>query len=277
MTDEASTFALTRSRGVCGTRNFGPHSGIDTVRSQTAPAPTPPGMSRRTAFDLESRLGEPSLRSSPPRTYASRAVREPPQVTPLLVPTPAHPGMFGHACALFRGISRRSGYVATSAVGRGLVGDRCAGRRLQAGPRGSGTALDTAVLGWSEEDGRYADVRTHPDAVITPGVVVSRIGGRLFFANAHFFKRRVWAAVDGAPRPVRHVVLDAAGLSRIDAGVVDAVAEVHAGCRARNITLEIARATSELRERFDATGLTELLGPEHFHPTVTAAIDTGQP
>ena len=40
------------------------------------------------------------------------------------------------------------------------------------------------------------------------GVVVYRIQDRLFFANAHFFKRRIWAAVDGAPKPVRHVVLD---------------------------------------------------------------------
>jgi MFS superfamily sulfate permease-like transporter len=138
-------------------------------------------------------------------------------------------------------------------------------------------APDDAVLGWSEEDGRYADVRMHPDAVITPGVVVYRINGRLFFANAHFFKRRVWAAIDGAPRPVRHVVLDAAGLSGMDASAVDAVAEVHAGCIARNITLEIARATGDLRERFDATGLTELLGAEHFHPTVMAAVETGHP
>ena len=103
-------------------------------------------------------------------------------------------------------------------------------------------APDDAVLGWSEQDGRYSDVRSHPDAVITPGVVVYRLIGRLFFANAHFFKRRIWAAVDGAPKPVRHVVLDASAISGIDASAVDAVAEVHAGCRARNITLEIAQS-----------------------------------
>jgi high affinity sulfate transporter 1 len=132
---------------------------------------------------------------------------------------------------------------------------------------------DDAVLGWSSTDGRYADVRTHPDSTVNAGVVVYRIQGRLFFANAHFFKRRVWAAVDGAPRPVRHVVLDASAVSGIDASAVGAIAEVHAGCLARNITLEVARATLDLRERFDETGLTELIGPEHFHPTVTSAVD----
>ena len=50
---------------------------------------------------------------------------------------------------------------------------------------------------------------------------------------------------------------------------------MYAGCLARNITLEVARATLDLRNRFDDTGLTELVGgPEHFHPTVTAAVDS---
>jgi hypothetical protein len=40
-----------------------------------------------------------------PRTYALRAVRGPPKVTLLLVHTPAYPGILGHACAMFRGIS----------------------------------------------------------------------------------------------------------------------------------------------------------------------------
>ena len=40
-----------------------------------------------------------------PRTYALRAVRTPPEDRLLLVHSPAYPGIFGHACALFRGIT----------------------------------------------------------------------------------------------------------------------------------------------------------------------------
>jgi SulP family sulfate permease len=137
-------------------------------------------------------------------------------------------------------------------------------------------APDDAVLGWSERDGRYTDVKSDPDATITPGVVVYRFNGRLFFANAHFFKRRVWAAVDGAPKPVRCLVLDTTALSGIDASSVDALAEVHAGCQARNITLDIAHATSDLRARLDETGLTELFGSDNFFPTVPAAVENAR-
>jgi sulfate permease, SulP family len=130
-----------------------------------------------------------------------------------------------------------------------------------------------AVLGWSAEDDRYVDVSDHLDAGVIAGVVVYRIQDRMFFANAHFFKRRLWAAVDGAPKPVRHVILDASFVSDIDASAEVAVREVIAGLRERNIEFHIARATAELRQRFDDVGLTDAVGADHFHATVTAAAD----
>ena len=83
--------------------------------------------------------------------------------------------------------------------------------------------------------------------------------------------------MDGAPKPVRHLVLDAASISGIDASAVEAVREVYDGLRSRNITFEVARATQELRAQFDETGLTTLIGIEHFHATVTAAVEACAP
>ena len=119
-----------------------------------------------------------------------------------------------------------------------------------------------AVLGWSAEEDRYVDVRDHPEAGITAGVVVYRIQDRMFFANAHFFKRRLWAAVDGAPKPVHHVIVDASSISDIDASGQVALREVVGGLRERNISLSVARATVELRLQLDRVGLTEAIGPE---------------
>jgi MFS superfamily sulfate permease-like transporter len=129
-----------------------------------------------------------------------------------------------------------------------------------------------AVLGWSSASNRYVDVSDHTDAGITPGVVVYRIQDRMFFANAHFFKRRLWAAVDGAPKPVRHVVLDASSISDIDASAEVALREVIEGLRGRNIELLIARATVELRLHLDEIGITGMIGADHFHGTVNAAV-----
>jgi sulfate permease, SulP family len=129
-----------------------------------------------------------------------------------------------------------------------------------------------AVLGWSSDSHRYVDVTDHVDAEVTPGIVVYRIQDRMFFANAHFFKRRLWAAVDGAPKPVGHVVLDASAISDIDASAEVALREVLDGLHERSIELRVARATDELEDRFDGVGLTEQIGRDHFHGTVTAAV-----
>lgn len=133
---------------------------------------------------------------------------------------------------------------------------------------------DDAVLGWSSEEDRYVDVSHSPDCSVTAGVVVYRIQDRMFFANAHFFKRRLWAAVDGAPKPVRDVVLDASFISDIDASAEVALREVVSGLRERNIELHVARATTELRHRLDEVRLTELIGADHFHSTIAAAVDS---
>ena len=130
-----------------------------------------------------------------------------------------------------------------------------------------------AVLGWSDADDRYVDVTNHLDAGIAGGVVVYRIQDRMFFANAHFFKRRLWAAVDGAPKPVRHVVLDASFVSDIDASAEVALREVLDGLRERNIEFHIAKAAAELQQRLTEVGLVEIIGLDHMHSTVQVAVD----
>ena len=130
-----------------------------------------------------------------------------------------------------------------------------------------------AVLGWSPADVRYADVSSHPDVAVTPGVVVYRFSDRLFFANVHFFKRRVWAAVDAAPKPTRHFVLDMAGVPGLDSSAAAGLRELHDGLLERNVSLEIARATDPLEAAMDRLGLVELIGAEHFHGTVTSAVE----
>ena len=77
---------------------------------------------------------------------------------------------------------------------------------------------------------------------------------------------------DGAPKPVRHVILDASFISDIDASAEVALREMIGGLRERNIELHIARASAEIRQRLDEVGLTDDIGADHFHGTVAAAV-----
>jgi SulP family sulfate permease len=131
-----------------------------------------------------------------------------------------------------------------------------------------------AVLGWSPADLRYADVNSGPDVAVTPSVVVYRFSDRLFFANVHFFKRRVWAAVDAAPKPIRHLVLDMAGVPGMDSSAAAGLRELHDGLLERSVSLQIARATDPLEASMRRLGMVELIGPDNFYATVTAAVES---
>jgi MFS superfamily sulfate permease-like transporter len=129
-----------------------------------------------------------------------------------------------------------------------------------------------AVLGYVDRLGRYANAAIHPSAVVTPGVVVYRLDDRLFFANAEYFRGRALEAVRGAKTPTRWLVLDAECITDIDASGVDAVQGLVDDLDRHHIGFVVARLKNHIRERFDATGLTERIQGGSFQPTVQAAV-----
>jgi sulfate permease, SulP family len=142
--------------------------------------------------------------------------------------------------------------------------------------RRSATPHD-AVLGWVERLGRYADVRLHPRATITPGVLVYRLDDRLFFANASYVRGRIREAIDGAPAPVRWLVFDAEALSHVDATGVQALHELIGSLQDEGITFVAARLKDPMRRTFRDVGLLDVIGEGHLYPTVRAAVQAACP
>ena len=131
-----------------------------------------------------------------------------------------------------------------------------------------------AVLAYSPSLQRWADVTEASDAEVSPEVVVYRLGERLFFANAHYVKRRMWAAVHGAPPPVRWLVFDASATSDIDASAQAALDEVVRGLHDEGIGFAVARAPASLKSRLDAVGLSDHIGRDNFYSTVMLAVES---
>jgi len=129
-----------------------------------------------------------------------------------------------------------------------------------------------AVLGWVERLGRWADVSVHRSARVTPGVVVYRLDDRLFFANQSYVKARVREAVRAAGNETHGLVLDAEGMTHIDAAGLQALAELTATLERAGITLRVARMKAPIRRRLDDAGVARDIGDERFHPTVRDAV-----
>ncbi len=129
-----------------------------------------------------------------------------------------------------------------------------------------------AVLGWVPRLDRYADVKLHPGARLTPGVVVYRLDDRLFFANADYVSGRIQEALAGSPTVVQRLVFDAEGLVGVDSTGVAALEAVLDDLDRRGTTFAVARVKAPVREQLARAGLVARIGDDRFFATVRAAV-----
>ena len=128
-----------------------------------------------------------------------------------------------------------------------------------------------AVLGRVEDVDGYHDIERFQGAETEDGLLVYRFDAPPFFVNAEYLRQRVLALADEA-RDARWVVLNAEAWTFVDATAIDALGQLHADLDGRGVTLCIARLKGRQREIFAETGLTARIGPDHFFPTVRAAV-----
>lgn len=123
------------------------------------------------------------------------------------------------------------------------------------------------------ETDAYLDADRHEGLEETPGVLVVRVAGPLFFADANRFRDGLNGLIAAEPEPVRDVVLDADAISQTDtdgAEIVEAVAEE---LRGRGGSLALARVEPEVLALWTRAGTIDVIGPDHVYPTVRAAVD----
>ncbi len=128
-----------------------------------------------------------------------------------------------------------------------------------------------AVLGETSDADGYHDVDRWPTAQAEPGLVVYRFDAALFFVNAEYFRLRALAVVDAANPPAEWLVVNAESFTYIDSTAVDVLRQLHGELAARGTRLCIARLKGRQREIFAETGLTALIGPESFFPTIRSS------
>jgi sulfate permease, SulP family len=129
-----------------------------------------------------------------------------------------------------------------------------------------------AVLGWSQQAGRFVDVERHPDALVIPGLVIYRLDDRLFFANSRYFRGRVRDAIRGAPYPVTTLVFDAESVTDLDASGAQALADLITELGVEGISFVLARSRTAFEAQLARSSHGALLPPEARYPTVRAAV-----
>jgi SulP family sulfate permease len=118
-------------------------------------------------------------------------------------------------------------------------------------------------------DDQYADRDRHPDNEALPGLLVLRVEGALFFANADAVRRAI--QVRAAEPGLRAVVLDGESISSIDVTAVKMLAELTDQMETRGVQLVIAGDLGQVRDVLHREAAVE--GLDHVYPSVQAAVD----
>ena len=135
-----------------------------------------------------------------------------------------------------------------------------------------------AVLGRApgavdDERLRYRGVDDHPDAQTFPGLVILRVDGELFFANARWFRDTVRALVRDQTPPVRELLVHAGAVPHLDTTAATMLKELIGELHEEGTELAFARVTTGLLHDLERNGLVQLVGEEHFFDTVAAGVD----
>jgi high affinity sulfate transporter 1 len=117
----------------------------------------------------------------------------------------------------------------------------------------------------------YHDVRSYPDAHLLPGLVIYRFDAPLFFANAKTFRDEVTSLARAEPAP-RWILVAAEPITDVDTTAADVLFDLDRFLDEHGQAVVFAELKDPVRRKIERYGLAREIEPQHFFPTVEAAV-----
>ena len=118
----------------------------------------------------------------------------------------------------------------------------------------------------------FADIERSPTARRTPGILIVRFAGPLFFATATALGDRI-RELAASREPLSTVILDAYAVVDLDLTATDAIRTIERELAKTGTTLVIARPTGALRDRMRTLGLGHLAPAHGVRQSLADAVD----
>ena len=112
------------------------------------------------------------------------------------------------------------------------------------------------------EDGALVDADAH-GLQLDPHIAIIRFDARLYYGAAAYFEDRVLEALVRLPE-LRHIVLDAGGINRIDATGVETLRRLVEDLRAGGVGIYVTRVKNDVWKVMERDGLAGMIGDDHF-------------
>jgi SulP family sulfate permease len=129
-------------------------------------------------------------------------------------------------------------------------------------------------MAFDKSNNVFVEADRHPDAEITPGIVVVAIHGPLFFADADNFRASVMSLVE-ADQPYA-VVIDLGAVMMMDMDGDKILAKLSGELHKKNIQLLLVRVGRDKLELIRKTGTLEKIGSQNIFETTRLAVSAAQ-
>lgn len=120
--------------------------------------------------------------------------------------------------------------------------------------------------------GAYADLSRHPESTPVPDVLIVRLDGPLYYANALTVRDGVRALVAARPSPPAAIVFDAAAQDTLDLTSTEMLMRLLTELQGAEIETYFADVHAPVLERAAHAGLAEVVPADHVLPTVESAV-----
>jgi SulP family sulfate permease len=134
------------------------------------------------------------------------------------------------------------------------------------------TKPHVAVLGRLPGTNIYRNINRFPQVEQRNDLLIIRFDSQLYFANIEYFKETLRKLEEEKEGLLKIVIIDAVGMSSIDASGVHALKEVIDDSKKRGITLYLTGVIGPVRDTLDRAGIMQYLGEENFFLDIGEAI-----
>ncbi|ETO30696.1 sulfate transporter [Reticulomyxa filosa] len=126
-----------------------------------------------------------------------------------------------------------------------------------------------AIVGRIAHTTMYGSITSWPNAITTPGIVVFRFDGALYFGNVNYFKRAIQVVVERHRRSAKQLyflILDCSAINDMDSSGVLALDNAHKHLDQNNVALILTDVKYPVMKLIKRSHLLKLIGIDRiFH------------
>jgi len=120
--------------------------------------------------------------------------------------------------------------------------------------------------------GAYSDIARHPEDIPVPGVLIVRLDGPIYYANALTVRDQIKTLVKEAKMRLRALLIDAGAQDQLDLTSAEVLKGLVKELHGKDIAVYVADVHAPVLEFSQRTELIELIGEDRIFPTVDAAV-----